>query len=42
MSDDSERHPMRVLLLVLLVALVGVLAYGVVRFDWPQRPATAT
>ena len=41
MSDDSERHPMRVLLLVLLVALVGVLAYGVVRFDWLQRPDSA-
>ena len=41
MSDDSERHPMRVLLLVLLVAFVGVLAYGVVRFDWLQRPDSA-
>ena len=41
MSDDSERHPMRVLLLVLLVALVGVLAYGVVHFDWLQRPDSA-
>ena len=41
MSDDSERHPMRVLLLVLLLALVGILAYGVVRFDWLQRPDNA-